>query len=174
MMAKEEKVSLEEAANAYILLLDSGGGSTRRLNRVLGMLRDAVKSKEKGVVMGPIMPDDERPELDEDQEQAVEERFYDSARVYDLVHPGGRMQKARETIDTITKKAEEGTLAEDGARKIAADAKEKAAEYQKEAKKSSQKEAKTSSTAAPATPASASMSTSTTAPSATLSGKKGS
>jgi len=117
-MPKDEKVSLEDAATAYLALLDSGGGNNRRQHRILGLMRDALKDKRGNV--GPIMPEDERPELDEDQEQAVEFNVWAAARIDDLVHPGGRLQKAREAVDTILKKAEEGTLAENEARRTAA------------------------------------------------------
>ena len=120
---KEGAVSLEEAAEAFILLHDSGNYNGRRYDRVLGLLRDAVKS-DKGY--GPIMPDDERPDMDAEQEQAMEERVWTGVRGHDLLHPGGRLQKSREAIDSILKSAEEGTLALDGARKLAADAKAKA------------------------------------------------
>jgi hypothetical protein len=126
---KEEAVSLEEAAEAFILLHDSGNYNGRRYDRVLGMLRDAVKSKGNAN-MGPIVPapEDTRPELDEEQEAAADELIFRGARVEDMIHPGGRLQKGREALDTILKKAEEGTLANDGGRELARLAKEKAAE----------------------------------------------
>lgn len=125
--AKKEEVSLQEAAEAFILLHDSGNYNGRRYDRVLGMLRDAVKSGSDSNY-GPIVPEPEDmfPELDEEQQAAADELIFKGARVEDLVHPGGRLQKGREALDTILKKAEEGTLADDGGRKLAAQAKEAA------------------------------------------------
>ena len=120
--AKEEKVSLEEAVDAYVALRESGGGNTRRMNRVYGLMKAARKDTSK---LGPIEPEpgEARPELDEEQQEAADELVYRATRVDDLVHPGGRLQSAREAVDTIIKQAEEGTLVQDGARKIAEDAK---------------------------------------------------
>jgi hypothetical protein len=131
---KEESVGLQEAAEAFIALHDSGNYNNRRYDRVLGLLRDAVKS-ESGSQYGPIMPapEDLRPELDEEQDKAADELIWKGARVEDLVHPGGRLQKGREAVDTILKKAEEGTLANDGGRKLAADAKAAAEKAQEDA-----------------------------------------
>jgi hypothetical protein len=132
--AKKETVSLQEAAEAFILLHDSGNYNGRRYDRVLGMLRDAVK-KDGDSNYGPIVPEPEDafPELDEEQQAAADELIFKGARVEDLVHPGGRLQKGREALDTILKEAEEGTLALDGGRKLAADAKEAAEKAQEEA-----------------------------------------
>jgi hypothetical protein len=124
---KEGSVSLEEAAEAFIALYDSGNYNNRRFHRVLGLLRDAVHAKSDSN-FGPIepAPEDQRPELDEEQEAAMEELVYTNVRVNDLVHPGGRLQKASESIDSILVAAEEGTLASDGGRTLAAKAKEAA------------------------------------------------
>lgn len=132
--AKKEEISLEEAAQAFIALHDSGNYNNRRYDRVLGLLRDAVK-KDGDLNVGPFVPDPEdiRPELDEEQQAVSDELHYVKLRLDDEVHPGGRLQRAREAVDTILKSAEEGTLALDGGRKLAADAKEAAANAKEEA-----------------------------------------
>lgn len=145
--AKESSVSLEDAAKAFIALHDSGNYNNRRYDRVLGLLRDAV-NKGGDSNVGPFSPapEDVRPELTEEQEAVANELQHVKLRLDDEVHPGGRLQRADEAIEEILKNAEEGTLANDGGRKLAEIAKANAEKREAAAEKEDKAAAKADDT----------------------------
>ena len=99
---KDKELGLKEAAEAFILLYDSGNYSGREFDILLNALREAVKPSDNG----PIVP--------EDYDAEESERGADSAA---------------DLAAEIAAKDEAGTLApsDDGGRKLAAMTKEKAA-----------------------------------------------
>jgi hypothetical protein len=137
---KEKAPSLQEAAEAFIYVHDSGNFSGRKYERFLGMLRDAVKGSSN-MNVGPFEPDERRPEVEDgsDLDQAVKDRLIEGSRVDDLLHPGSRVQKGDEALAEVQAQMKDAEGNEDGARKLAREAKEKAEEKKDEDKKDAEK-----------------------------------